>query len=695
MNRSRIALAVVAALSAGALAAACSSGDGGGATVPVVSDGGAGTDGAMSTDTGLGADGTAPTGCGIGKAAKCDVGEACAAEGDCTSRNCSGGVCKSPSCTNGKNDGTETGIDCGGACADKCDGAACAANAECKSRICDGGKCAAKGTKTCGVGTPNLCVNGTVCEQDPDCSTDYCSGALCSPVDAAAKSDGRRDAGETGVDCGGAIAATQPCPGTEACKVDNDCQGLCKNNVCSVPTSADGKKNNGETDVDCGGPNAPKCNPGKACSVSNDCNGKYCKNSICVTPTAADGVKNGGETDIDCGGGRYQAGPVDYTAPKCAVAKACAIDSDCVGDACFGGKCIEAKSCKRVFGGNTCGTGEVEDNVKNHESCCRQLEVVGFADPVNVGKVTYLDKYEITAGRIRTFVETIAAANNGIPNIKAWLLANKPAYWNDVWTLYLPEAIDGPEVAPLPNANYPGMSPSGGVGGNMGTNFAFGATMYHQSRPGDYTDPYYIHGANLVTTNNSYGFPTYWYPPAVQALQVVGTPPRAFPQEQLDVKAASAIPNAIFAAFCHWDGGRLATQQILAAVAGTTAQLGGRLPAVNINISSDGSQVGNYQYPPTNSTADGAARISAGGRVVGDRTTQGIANQEPWADLAGNLNEIAFTNGASNATLSSGAWVLMYRGLGYSSARAVNGATKHPYPFYKAAMSGARCSYFR
>jgi hypothetical protein len=209
---------------------------------------------------------------------------------------------------------------------------------------------------------------------------------------------------------GGAISATQPCPGNEGCKVDNDCQGLCKNNLCTVPNSTDGKKNNGETDIDCGGPNAPKCTPGKAC------------------------------------------------------------DSDCSTDACFSGKCVEAKSCKRILGGNTCGTGEVEAAVKNHESCCRQLEVVGYNDPVNVGKKTYLDKYEITAGRLRTFVESV-------PNIKAWLLANKPAYWNDTWTLYLPEGVDGPEVAPLPNANYPNMSSSSNAGGNMGTNFAFGATM--------------------------------------------------------------------------------------------------------------------------------------------------------------------------------------------------------------------------
>jgi hypothetical protein len=616
--------------------------------------------------------------CGSTKAALCELNQSCGIDADCATKSCVAGICKVPSCTDGKLNGSELGVDCGGSCPVKCDGAACAANNECRSGTCANGKCAPKGTKTCGVGTAAPCVLGAICEQDLDCTTDYCSGSLCATPDAASHKDGRFNAGETGIDCGGAIAATQTCPAGQRCAADADCQGLCVAKVCSIPNATDGKKNNGESDVDCGGANAPKCTLGKACTVSTDCDVTYCKNSVCTAPTASDGVQNGNETDIDCGGARFQVAAVDYTAPKCGLMKSCGVDTDCSSFNCNAQKkCGDAKSCEGVhFGGDTCGTGEVEDGVRNHESCCKSLEVVGYSDPLNPGKTVYVDKYEITAGRIRAFVTTMAAQNGGAPNIKGWLLANKPGYWNDAWTPFLPEDY---EAAETPNG-----------GGNMGVNFAFGATMYYFAS-GGYGDPNYIHGANLTTEPGSYGFPTYWYDAAAQAKQTNATVPRAYPREQLDVKTATAIPNSIFMAFCHWDGGRVVSPAALTAVTGASEDNygapGGRLPVGNLNISADGAQVGPYFYPPTDSTADGAGRIAPGGRVPADRVTQGLPNQEPWADLAGNANEVTWAPG--------GTWKLLYQGLGYSSARAVSNTMQVTHPYYKAALSGARCMRFR
>jgi hypothetical protein len=94
------------------------------------------------------------------------VGEICGKDADCTSSNCVGSVCKSPSCTDAKRDGDEVGIDCGGTCAQKCDGEACAVDGDCKSRICLDLVCKPSGTKTCGVGAAVACTNGALCEQD-------------------------------------------------------------------------------------------------------------------------------------------------------------------------------------------------------------------------------------------------------------------------------------------------------------------------------------------------------------------------------------------------------------------------------------------------------------------------------------------------------------------------------------------------
>ena len=129
------------------------------------------------------------------------------------------------------------------------------------------------------------------------------------------------------------------------------------------------------------------------------------------------GVKDGSETDVDCGG---------PNAPKCAEGKSCNADSDCAIACSDAKKCIMAPSCKPHLGGDTCGEGEVEEGGVGHESCCRSLPVPGYSDPAHPGKKVYLDKYEITAGRVRAWVEWLAAQNNGEPNLKSWIAANRP-----------------------------------------------------------------------------------------------------------------------------------------------------------------------------------------------------------------------------------------------------------------------------
>jgi hypothetical protein len=42
-------------------------------------------------------------------------------------------------------------------------------------------------------------------------------------------------------------------------------------------------KDGAETDVDCGGPACPKCQDGRKCAVTNDCNASHCQSGICCT----------------------------------------------------------------------------------------------------------------------------------------------------------------------------------------------------------------------------------------------------------------------------------------------------------------------------------------------------------------------------------------------------------------------------
>lgn len=108
------------------------------------------------------------------------------------------------------------------------------------------------------------------------CDTEDCGEDACS--------DGRKNNGETGIDCGGPCVA---CPPAASCsdgkknqdETGVDCGGKC--DACeSSETCSDGKRNQGETGVDCGGP----C---EACSA---------------TPTCSDATQNQDEAGVDCGG---------------------------------------------------------------------------------------------------------------------------------------------------------------------------------------------------------------------------------------------------------------------------------------------------------------------------------------------------------------------------------------------------------
>ena len=205
-----------------------------------------------------------------------------------------------PSCTDGIQNGQETGIDCGGPSCPPC-GSGCTANPGTITIVLDnypnettwnlkttagttlysGGPYSVAGsTVNVPICLPNGCYiftiydafgDGICCSYGNGSYTVVVNGStvanggafassaahnFCANSTPATCSDGIQNQGETGVDCGG--------PNCPACP--------------PLPTCSDGIQNQGETAVDCGGPNCP------ACSTCND------------------GIQNGNETGIDCGG---------------------------------------------------------------------------------------------------------------------------------------------------------------------------------------------------------------------------------------------------------------------------------------------------------------------------------------------------------------------------------------------------------
>ncbi|MCR9251421.1 MAG: T9SS type A sorting domain-containing protein [bacterium] len=166
---------------------------------------------------------------------QCWVDDAQAQSGGC-SETCSSNP--TPTCSDGIQNGNETGIDCGGSCPNSCD----SGGTDCSGSCLQGYNLFA-----CGQ-----CWVDAAQAQSGGCS-ETCSdpGPTCS--------DGIQNGDETGIDCGGS------CP--------NSCQ--------TEPTCSDGIQNGDETGIDCGG---------------------SCPNSCQSGPTCTDGIQNGNETGIDCGG---------------------------------------------------------------------------------------------------------------------------------------------------------------------------------------------------------------------------------------------------------------------------------------------------------------------------------------------------------------------------------------------------------
>jgi hypothetical protein len=133
---------------------------------------------------------------------------------------CVSGHCVAPHCTNTTKDGGETDLNCGGnECLPCTMGKSCGASKDCFSLVCSG--------------SPKTC-------QLPSCS------------------DGQLNQDETATDCGGAHCMA--CPDWSTCTQPSDClSGVCGPPasgmlpVCQPPSCTDGIKNGGETGIDCGG----------------------------------------------------------------------------------------------------------------------------------------------------------------------------------------------------------------------------------------------------------------------------------------------------------------------------------------------------------------------------------------------------------------------------------------------------------
>lgn len=475
--------AAVLLLSVVVMGPACSTSDGGAGVGDPLADGGPLGDGYTPLDP----DGSVPP--------KADAGD---------------GAPGGPTCDDQKKDGDETDVDCGGSCPKKCKALQsclvlndCTTGLVCIKKTCsspsanDGIKDGDETDIDCGGKAAPPCDVGKGCLVGLDCVQKVCDGTTCL---APTATDGVKNGDETDVDCGGGTAPA--CVDGKKCAIGaRDCTSkVCTGNTCIPPTPNDGVKNGNETDIDCGGgPPAPACGTGKTCITgAQDCVSYVCTGGVCQAATGTDGVKNGDESDIDCGG-------TNTGAPKCDPTYACNGHADCKSDGCdYNGKCAAGRSCTQHLGGDTCGTGEVGQAGAAHESCC-------LTAPLTASAVT-IDKYFVTAGRMRAFINRLAGNVRAFaPGTPGWLAA-----WNPLVPSTIPEAN-------VMLGSYWNGAPNDSDGNNSKRScqtVGFGGHTYYTTGAGELGD---------------------------------------YTQAELDPKALNCVGWHIAKAFCAWDGGRLPT----------------------------------------------------------------------------------------------------------------------------------------
>ncbi|MBI5543193.1 MAG: hypothetical protein HY901_04855 [Deltaproteobacteria bacterium] len=258
---------------------------------------------------------------------------------------CRAGDCFKVTCSDLARDGSETDVDCGGACPSCEDGMRCVSPGDCLSRVCAGGICqvpscsdsALNGNETdvdCGGPCPG-CAVGRQCLTARDCIAGVCRDQICT---TAKCTDGVQNGTETDLDCGGSCPS---CADNERCAFPGDCTSrVCAGGICQAPSCQDDMKNGSETDRDCGG-TCRACADERSCGQAADCSSRVCVDERCLAATCIDGVKNGAETDQDCGG----------NCPPCAELKGCTQANDCASRWCADGACrtLQEEPCEPLF----------------------------------------------------------------------------------------------------------------------------------------------------------------------------------------------------------------------------------------------------------------------------------------------------------------------------------------------------------
>lgn len=250
-----------------------------------------------------------------------------------------------PSCADGKRNGTETDIDCGGgSCATCSNSKLCRTGTDCTSGFCSKlGRCrkppSPTPTKTPTPTPTPACPGG--CDDSNACTTDTCDPVLGCVYTAVTCNDSSACTTDTCDTSTGCVFTAITCNDANACTTDS-CDAssgcvatpvVCNDGDACTTDSCDTTLGCQTTAVSCDDVNectTDSCDSMSGCGNApvmdgTPCTGGTCTAGVCVLDLCSNGVKDGVETDVDCGGG---------TCPDCASGKLCKVGTDCVSNIC-------------------------------------------------------------------------------------------------------------------------------------------------------------------------------------------------------------------------------------------------------------------------------------------------------------------------------------------------------------------------
>ncbi len=299
---------------------------------------------------------------GAGLCVECNHDPQCASDQYCSSVT---HQCRNKDCTDGKIDGGETDLDCGGVKCDGCtNGKSCLVGADCKSGYCKGA--GGSGSGGAGGGPPTKGACGA-CTGDGDCAGlpgSYCNQGTCTPkkklgVTCADKSQCASGYCTDGVCCATACAgACLSCVAKDTAVVDRTCAPVRKGTDPAAECAMQAMSSCGSKGVGCNGsiqnPHCIDWDAGTSCATSK------CKDADNVIATGS----------CDGNGTCAPGNPTPCSPYKCAndaCLKACAGDGECAtGHYCKVNVCTMKLAAGAPCGAaNQCGSGFCADGF-----CC-------------------------------------------------------------------------------------------------------------------------------------------------------------------------------------------------------------------------------------------------------------------------------------------------------------------------------------